>query len=57
MAQPEFFVNGSDFPPEDETIADGSLFHRADGQMMRKVQGVWLLLSDLQKENKEVDNG
>lgn len=52
MAQPEFYVNGSDYPPEDEGIADGSLFHRADGQMMRKVQGKWFLLSELEVKSK-----
>lgn len=50
MKQPEFYVNGTDFPPQDETIAEGSLFHRADGEMMRKVQGVWLKISELDKK-------
>lgn len=54
MNQPEFYVNGTDFPPEDENIADGSLFYRADGKTMRRVQGVWLFLTDLQNtKNKE----
>ena len=53
MNQPEFYVNGTDYPPLDETIAEGSLFHRADGQMMRKVQGVWLLLSELESKQEE----
>ena len=53
MNQPEFYVNGTNYPPLDETIAEGSLFHRADGQMMRKVQGVWLLLSELESKQEE----
>lgn len=53
MNQPEFYVNGTDFPPSNENVADGSLFHRADGRLMRKVQGVWLFLSDLESKQEE----
>lgn len=54
---PQFYVNGSDFPPEDETVADGSIFHRADGQMMRRVQGKWFLLSELEPTKTDETTG
>lgn len=46
MSQPEFYVNGTDFPPLDETIANGSIFHKASGEMLRKVNGEWVDLAN-----------